>query len=496
MSNKLTKINYKKPLVFKYKNLNINLEFKQLVSIFLLLLLVTYFGVEFYIILDEKPKNYNVYPHVPFGFTTFASNQNNTLYLCIDKKELNDTSVINSCFNQSDFRYVSNDLIEKFSRDLLREKPHEPFTLRIKNDNSKIGLFIYDLIYKKKKYYYKKIANSKLAYWLYKLFGDGFWVKQGEFLISRNDLVYSSNIEVFSSKKNCMWVCKEKENVKNLKFSMPKLYNIIIKDGRLVDPTIQLIQDYLRYAVPKNYNDNKSPDFFRVRKYFETKVSPFSSLSCSNKNSQFALKVSGKKHHNGEVFLAKKVFDRESDGYAKAFEINKKEDFGEGIESEVVYYDNNEFTLSVNINPKSHGKVLYYLVNSIINEETSVTTAQPLFWTAHDFIGPSLRMDYNIYDTRYVTDDDGFYLGKATIEVGTWEGPYKPLTVRLSGDIEQLYIGGRKFTFDPKKNPQEIFRRFFINDHIGYNRIEVKAIDGDGNEKISYWGFEAVRVEY
>ena len=55
MSNKLTKINYKKPLVFKYKNLNINLEFKQL-SIFLLLLLVTYFGDEFYIILDKNQK--------------------------------------------------------------------------------------------------------------------------------------------------------------------------------------------------------------------------------------------------------------------------------------------------------------------------------------------------------------------------------------------------------------------------------------------------------
>tara|TARA_B110000238_G_C16136353_1_gene443905 strand:+ start:942 stop:2426 length:1485 start_codon:yes stop_codon:yes gene_type:complete len=489
MSNqKLTKMNDIEPLVFKYKKLNFYRKFKRLVTIFLSLLLGTYFGVEFYKILDEKPQNYHVYPMVPFGFKTLDSNQNNSLYLCIDKKELNDTSIINSCFNHTDFRYVSNDLVENFSKDLVKGKPNEPFTFRIGNDNSKIGMFTYDLVFKKKRYYYKKISNSKFAYLLYKIFGDGFWVKQGEFLIKRNDLVYSSNVKVSSAKKDCMRVCIEYENVKNFKFTLPTLYDEITKDGRLIDPTIELIQDYLRYAVPTNYDAIKNHDFIRTRRYSEITVPPISTNarepSWKERNSQLSFKVSGKKHHKGEVFIGKIVFNNDGDAPLKM------DNSPERIDSEVIYSDNNEFTLSVSINPKSHGIVLYYLVN-IISKEESVITAQPIFYSYHDLIGPRVSMGYNVNNTDYVTDEDGSFLGKASIEVGDWYGFYKPLTVRLSGDIEQLFIDGKRFSFNPKENPQEIFRRFGISDFVGHNRTKIKAFDSAGNETNTFWEFSA-----
>ena len=85
--------------------------------------------------------------------------------------------------------------------------------------------------------------------------------------------------------------------------------------------------------------------------------------------------------------------------------------------------------------------------------------------------------------------------GKAIIKVGTWRGEYKPLTVSLAGDIDRLYIDGKRFNFDPNKNPQEIFRRFPITSYIGDNRIDIIAYDKRNNRTKSYWEFESVAVD-
>ena len=57
---------------------------------------------------------------------------------------------------------------------------------------------------------------------------------------------------------------------------------------------------------------------------------------------------------------------------------------------------------------------------------------------------PKIKMGYYVNDVYAGNAGDG----KAIIKVGTWRGGYKPLTVSLSGDIDRLYIDGKRFNFD------------------------------------------------
>jgi len=69
------------------------------------------------------------------------------------------------------------------------------------------------------------------------------------------------------------------------------------------------------------------------------------------------------------------------------------------------------------------------------------------------------------------------------------------MTVKLSGDIERLYIDGKRFTFASSKNPQEIYRRVPVETYIGFNRVEVVAYDKRGNRSVSYWEFNAEEAD-
>ncbi len=105
--------------------------------------------------------------------------------------------------------------------------------------------------------------------------------------------------------------------------------------------------------------------------------------------------------------------------------------------------------------------------------------------------GPNLDIGY------YTSSNykDGFGKGSAKIEVQTWSGYTKPVKVQLYGDISKLFIDGKRFSFDPSNNPQNIFRRIQITSFIGFNRTKVVGYDSVGNRSETYWEFEAVKAD-
>ena len=105
--------------------------------------------------------------------------------------------------------------------------------------------------------------------------------------------------------------------------------------------------------------------------------------------------------------------------------------------------------------------------------------------------GPNLDIGYSIYSNY----SDDFGKGSAKIEVQTWRGSTKPVKVQLYGDISKLFIDGKRFSFDPSKNPQNIFRRIQINSFIGFNRTKVIGYDSVGNRSETYWEFDAVKAD-
>tara|TARA_B110000027_G_C16100311_1_gene292738 strand:- start:205 stop:1656 length:1452 start_codon:yes stop_codon:yes gene_type:complete len=108
-----------------------------------------------------------------------------------------------------------------------------------------------------------------------------------------------------------------------------------------------------------------------------------------------------------------------------------------------------------------------------------------------DTAGPKLDIGY--YTFKNYSNSIGE--GSAEIEVQNWEGSTKPVKVQLYGDISKLFIDGKRFSFDPSKNPQNIFRRIQINSFVGFNRTKVIGYDSVGNRSQTYWEFDAVNVD-
>ena len=106
-----------------------------------------------------------------------------------------------------------------------------------------------------------------------------------------------------------------------------------------------------------------------------------------------------------------------------------------------------------------------------------------------DSKGPELNIGYY----ASFRNSDGIGEGGAEIEVQNWTGWQKPVKVQLSGDINKLFIDGKRFYFDPSKNPQNIYRKIGIESDIGFNRRKVVGYDKIGNRSETYWEFEAVR---
>ena len=154
---------------------------------------------------------------------------------------------------------------------------------------------------------------------------------------------------------------------------------------------------------------------------------------------------------------------------------------------EVNYLDDDKFEIYATLDAK-HGPNYIFVTNKYNKTETY----QPVGAIISDKIGPYVAMDYYVSRQADLYD---YVDGEARIEVQDWTGYYKPVYVNLKGDIKELYIDGRRFNFDPKKNPQRLFRRIYVDSYIGYNRVKVVAYDSRGNRKEGFWTFEAVKAD-
>ena len=109
-----------------------------------------------------------------------------------------------------------------------------------------------------------------------------------------------------------------------------------------------------------------------------------------------------------------------------------------------------------------------------------------------DSMGPELDVGYYVSKRN----SSGIGKGRAEIAVQTpWRGWQKPVKVQLMGDIKRLYIDGKRFYFDPAKNPQNIYRKIEIESSIGFNRIKVIGYDSFENRSEAYWEYESVSAK-
>ena len=387
------------------------------------------------------------------------NDQNHNLYLIA--KNFN-PKILNKNTND---KIVLNQLDENYSF-LEYQNSDGNFGLKISGTEN-VSLFLYDLIFNKKNSFeFHYVADSSLADFFYKIFGKGFWVKKDKINIIINDLIFSYDLKLKSSDRR-VGFSYEIELSKNLRYTYPKLYSKISESDNSFEDVIKIINNYLMFAIPTSY-DSKTKNFNEITVYqpmASKRVGTRGAISDSRRLITF--EVEGIKSHNGEVFISAGASTRR-------------------IDAEVNYSNDNRFEIKISHNP-NHGFKNFYLTNKFNN----ITTYQLIAFVQSDFNGPTIDMGYYVNNSYAY---DGPTNGKAAIKVGTWEGLYKPLTVSLSGDIERLYIDGKRFNFDPNENPQEIFRRFPIESYIGFNRTEIIAYDKRNNKTVSKWEFDAKRV--
>ena len=408
---------------------------------------------------------------------------------------------------------------------------YESYTFKI-NNSIDYAVFLYDLVFNNKsEYSFDYLNNDPLSKILYKFFGAGFWIKKGKIIIEKRDLLYSENLSLTSSSSHFIHKTSRTNDGHKLTYSdnfpISEFSTKIGKDLKTSEKILKMLNAYTTYSIPpdiKDYGEDKvslnDTPIFNSRNNTTVRI-PVKGINnivktgnslywngsnwvrpnsgkidpefllldtgkiVSNKhngNSPIKIKIKGIKKHPGDVsaigtntFLNKKFLDQ---GVPSG---NSLEDI------EVNYLDDDKFEIYATLDAK-HGPNYIFVTNKYKKTETY----QPVGAIISDKIGPYVAMDYSVYGQPDLYD---YVDGEAKIEVQKWTGYYIPVYVDLKGDITELYIDGRRFNFDPKKNPQRLFRRIYVDSYIGYNRVKVVAYDSRGNRKEAFWTYEAVEAD-
>lgn len=364
-----------------------------------------------------------------------------------------------SFLGETDYKFVSNQFASTYGlQNLLTKDENESYY--IVNDSELIDLFIYNSYFGnftdfEFKYYPNDNILSKV---LFALFGDGFWLRNGSISVNVSKPIYSYDISV----------------------EAPNTFKI--NNTRLIPET----RGYLFKMLEQNidYNDNSKLMAENVILYgiargnvYET---PLSVVPCvveenhivsENQNIKFTVRAK-KNHKLASIWQYAGPCNQSFNGTHLASNRSLSGEFELECEADL-----------------THGVNSFYLQNNL----DGIKSSHLLGSVIYDNEGPKIEIDYYTYGSGI--PDNPVIDGSAIIKCHNWQGHYKPMTVGLSGDIERLYIDGKKFTFDSSKNPQEIYRRVPVQDYIGFNRVEVVAYDKRGNRSVSYWEFDAVLAD-
>ncbi len=416
--------------------------------------------------------------------------------------------------NQS-HQLIYSELDSKYNA-VFQEKEFNARLFRIVGDID-IAVFLYDFIYNdKNEYSFDYLNDDPLSKILYNFFGTGFWIKKGKIIIEKRDLLYSENLSLTSSSSHYIHTTSSIDysiKVGDYSFPISEFSTKIGKDLKTTKKIINILNAYSRFSIPPSTTDygklsvdlvgapvfnNSQNTTVRTPVKGENfivranggKIDPEFLLFdvgkiVSNKhngNSPIKIKIKGIKKHPGDVSaIATNTFLNDSDFVQGVPSGNSLEDI------EVNYLDDDKFEIYATLDAK-HGPNYIFVTNKYKKTETY----QPVGAIISDKIGPYVAMDYYVSRQADLYD---YVDGEARIEVQDWTGYYKPVYVNLKGDIKELYIDGRRFNFDPKKNPQRLFRRIYVDSYIGYNRVKVVAYDSRGNRKEGFWTFEAVKAD-
>lgn len=362
------------------------------------------------------------------------------------------------------YEVVSNELIKAFKVECLFSQDSVSPYYQIKDDEN-IDLFIYETFFANHtSYKFNYILNKNIfSRTLQEIFGNGFWTHTGYINIEVPSVLYCENIrvdapDIFVQNDNNDLNLKVREN----------LAKILSDNDRFDEKSIQKAKRIIRYGIPWGSPNGKigvCPSFVD---WIDNKISSDSILDFT---------VIGKKSHpNSTLVMQYNGFEFGGlDGKILGF-TNQKEP------------DNEEFQIEC-IASLSHGINSFFLTNN----DSGFKSVHPLGSVMYDSQGPEIDIGYYIIKRGSL----GFpgVDGRVTIECHNWEGEYKPMTLNLDGDVDRLYIDGKRFVFDSRKNPQEIYRRVPVRSYIGHNRVEVIAYDRRGNRTTAYWEFEAVAVD-
>lgn len=360
---------------------------------------------------------------------------------------------------ETDYTFTSNQFASTYGIQNLWTKD-ENESYYIVSDSELIDLFIYNSFFRdftefEFKYYPKDNILCKV---LFTLFGDGYWLRTGSISVNISKPIYSYDISVEAPNTFKL------NNTLLIPETRGYLFKMLEQNIDSNENSKNLAENVILYSIPRGV-------------IYET-ASP--AVSCVveenhiiSQNSNIKFTVRAKKNHQ----------------WASIWQYTNPCFQGlNGIPLAVNQSLSGEFELECEAD-LTHGVNSFYLHNSL----DGIKSSHLLGSVIYDNKGPKIEIDYNTYGSGI--PNNPVIDGSAIIDCHNWSGHYKPMTVRLSGDIDRLYIDGKRFTFDSSKNPQEIYRRVPVKDYIGFNRVEVVAYDKRGNRSVSYWEFDAVLLD-
>lgn len=364
--------------------------------------------------------------------------------------------------DNSDYTILTNELTETYGIEKLWvQDVSKPYYELV--DDKSIDLFIYNSFFENYSFYRFTyiLKNNLLSRALQTIFGNGFWTHSGIISLEVPHLVYSYDIGVEAP--DIFELSQEELR------PIPRNYlsQLISDSGRLDENMTNQIQNIFHYGIKLGDPYRREQIQFWCVDSDENKVAT---------NPTIDFKVTGRKNHevssvvqhNGRCLTGSNgskvstTYDQSSRG--ALFELKCSARLHHGINS-------------------------FYLANY----ENGIRSAHPLGSVWYDSKGPEIEIDYNVYGSGIPNNQ--IIDGSAIIECHSWQGLYIPMTVKLNGDIERLYIDGKRFIFNSSDNPQEIYRRVPVNTFFGHNRVEVIAYDKRGNRTSTFWEFEAVAVD-
>lgn len=364
--------------------------------------------------------------------------------------------------DNSDYRILNNELTETYGIERIwAQDLNRPYYEMV--DRKNIDRLIYNSFFENDSLYGFSyiLENNLLSKALQTIFGNGFWTHSGIISLEVPNLVYSYDISVEAP--DILELGEEEFK------PIPRTYlsQLLRDNGRLNENTTNQVQNIFHYGIKLGNPYSKEHLKLWCVNSDENKIA-------TEPNIDF--KVSGRKNHQVSTIV----------------QYNKE--CLTGLNGNVIsttYYSSSsgapfELKCSAELH---HGINSFYLVNY----ENGIRSAHPLGSVWYDAEGPEIEIDYNVYGSG--VPDNPKIDGSAIIKCHSWQGLYKPMTVKLKGDIERLYIDGKRFLFNSSDNPQEIYRRVPVNDFFGHNRVEVIAYDKRGNRTMTYWEFEAVAVD-